>query len=291
MLVKKSLGRFLAYSLTRVGEKYEGDKHLKNIKSPAQMCLISFIVLAVISSVKTTFKLVFNIEMIPIALLIVYDNYIKTYINLVSSSNLKETVLQNFYMILACLIFSRILNHKYNKKQYFLMFNVFILAVIQVLIPENSNVINIGPRDFANFFGSVCDVLATILFKIRLEKQLGNSFNYTFSLSIFQVFFACLFISTDFYSLTKQDEITYDIPNTLIVIIFSTFAQLFFNLLKFQLEPYVFVIVVRFVNFVAESVSDYYNGNTFNILQLTLGFSSVLLCNMIVFLDAKPNDL
>lgn len=108
---------FGGYFITECVEKVAGDRLLKNVGIPTWMNCISSTIMCLISAILCR-KIEFYDWTISLkGFLQAYDTYIKIYINLVSSSNLKEVVSQNAYFILSNIITAYFLEIRYNKQQ------------------------------------------------------------------------------------------------------------------------------------------------------------------------------
>lgn len=113
------------YFGTECVEKISGDRLLKYVGIPTWMNCISSVIMCLISAFKCKKIEFYDYSIILIAFLQSYDLFIKIYINLVSSSNLKEIVSQNAYFMLANIFTSYFLNIKFNNKQKGSMLFVF----------------------------------------------------------------------------------------------------------------------------------------------------------------------
>ena len=270
--------------------KVSGDKLLKFVGIPTWMNLISSFTMVLISAFKCKKIVLYDWSIILIGFLNAYDVYIKIYINLVSSSNLKEVVSQNMYLIFANILTSLNLKTKYNRKQMMAMGGIFILGILQIFYPVPKNrLTNLYWRDLFNCLGSVGMAIAYILFKRRIEKKVDCEWDYSFILSLLITSFATIFYTIDMLFVCKKVVFNYLLVPTLIVMSLSGITQTVLIKIGFILDPFAIFTSIRIVCFFSSFLSDLINDNYVSILQFLLALASTVLCNIILYYDENNN--
>ncbi|OQS55110.1 hypothetical protein EHP00_299 [Ecytonucleospora hepatopenaei] len=278
------------YFGTECVEKISGDRLLKYVGIPTWMNCISSVIMCLISAFKCKKIEFYDYSIILIAFLQSYDLFIKIYINLVSSSNLKEIVSQNAYFMLANIFTSYFLNIKFNNKQKGSMLFVFLLAVGQIFYPtEKTRLTNLYWRDLFNCLGSLGMGLSLILFKKRIEKKVSCQWNYTIAISILISLFSVCYFIIDLMFFNDIDVFKFKLFFTLFCMTFSGITQVIFVKMSFILDPFALFTATGIVCFISAFLSDIINDNFTSLLQFVLAIASTIGCNFILYYDDNNN--
>lgn len=278
------------YCFFEIIQKVAGDRLLKWVGIPSWMTLISSLVICIISAIKCSHFKYYGKLVFLIGFLISFDNFIKIYINLNSSSNLKEVVSQNAYMVFGNLIACVFLKYKYKKQQVYAMLAIVILAVVQVFYPVPSRALtNLGWRDLFNCLGSISNAIAFLLYKLKIEKDVVNNWDYTFSLSMVILIFSNIYYATDMLFFNKINVLKFNFLYTVCIMALNGTMQIFFLKLSFLLNPISLLTASRVVCFFSSFLSDYINVNYTSTVQFLLAAASMVACNALLYYDSNVN--
>ncbi|EDQ31182.1 hypothetical protein EBI_25886 [Enterocytozoon bieneusi H348] len=266
------------------------EEHILQVGStPSWVNLISSTIPCIISGLKYEKLIFYDWKLIIIGLFIAYDNFIKLCINQSASSNLKEIVSQNAYMVFGNIINIKSLGQKYNLYQIHAMIAIAILGIGQLFYPYE-NGFNLTVMDLFNFIGSLLDVYGLVLFKKYIEFTINNKWNYSMILCLIILLFSLLFFIIDIILFESISVIKTDFLHTLIFMILTGCSQILLIQLSFSLNPFSLLIFKQVIEFCSCFFSDLINNNYTSTFQFMLAFMSVLCCNTILLFDDNNNN-
>ncbi|ORD95579.1 hypothetical protein A0H76_708 [Hepatospora eriocheir] len=160
---------FIIFFTLTLLEKVFGDHLLKQNELPSLIVLLSSLLFLIISFFKSTRMIYFKIKwIILISALLTYDSFIKTYVNLASTSNLKEIVMENVYLIAVNILNARVTGIVFLPKHNYAMVCIVIFGIIQISYPYLSIILLIYIQNFFNFLGTLGGALGLIIFKEKI---------------------------------------------------------------------------------------------------------------------------
>ncbi|ORD97346.1 hypothetical protein HERIO_767 [Hepatospora eriocheir] len=280
---------FIIFFTLTLLEKVFGDHLLKQNELPSLIVLLSSLLFLIISFFKSTRVIYFKIKwIILISALLTYDSFIKTYINLASTSNLKEIVMENVYLIAVNILNARVTGIVFLPKQNYAMVCIVVFGIIQISYPYfKYDFIDLHPRDFFNFLGTLGGAVGLIIFKEKVERKVKSVWNYTLTLSLYNSIFAGLIYAFDIVVVKKGLVFNISLSETFVVLFLSGLSDLYFNRLTFSVQPYVLLTSLRLVNFINSLLSDLINQNSLDIFSFILAVLSTIASQAILYYDEE----
>lgn len=214
--------------------------------------------------------------------------FIKTYVNLASTSNLKEIVMENVYLIAVNILNARVTGIVFLPKQNYAMVCIVVFGIIQISYPYfKYDFIDLHPRDFFNFLGTLGGAVGLIIFKEKVERKVKSVWNYTLTLSLYNSIFAGLIYAFDIVVVKKGLVFNISLSETFVVLFLSGLSDLYFNRLTFSVQPYVLLTSLRLVNFINSLLSDLINQNSLDIFSFILAVLSTIASQAILYYDEE----